>query len=42
MNGDENDSKKLDTIIITGKKENCEAAKNALLVSLLFIETNLT
>ena len=34
VNGDETDSKKLDTIVITGKADNCEAAKNALLVSL--------
>ena len=38
VNGDDEekkleDAKKLDTILITGKVENCEAAKNALLVS---------
>ena len=38
VNGDDEekkleDAKKLDTIVITGKVENCEAAKNALLVS---------
>ena len=36
VNGDDEkqaeDSKKLDTIMITGKADNCEAAKKALLV----------
>jgi hypothetical protein len=33
--------RKCDIIIITGKKENCEAAKNALLVSLLITDAAL-
>ena len=38
VNGEEGGHNKADVIIITGKPENCEAAKQALLVSFWKIE----